>query len=273
MRTNKWISTFHYASIGTLLLMTLFPFYQTLINSFKYRMEIVTNFWGWPAEYHLDNYSTSFQYLLPMIFNSIIITACIVIGVLVLSTTAAYSFSRFEYPGKEVLYFLVIMLYMIPGFLLLVPQFVLIKNMGLLDTLAGQIFPPLTLGSTVATILVREFFNNIPKSMFEAAEVEGATDLSIYARIAIPLSLPIISVVAILNTMTGWNNYIWPLVIISDNSVKPVILALGNIPGKIQQGLGLQLAGYVIASIPLLLLFSFASRPFVRGLTAGSVKG
>jgi ABC-type glycerol-3-phosphate transport system permease component len=273
LRKNRFITCSHYLFLFLFLILTLFPFYQTLINSLKYRMEIVTNFWGWPTILHMDNFATAFQYLWPMILNSLFITSCIVLGVLFISTTAAYSFSRFEFPGKEILYFLVIMLYMIPGFLLLVPQFILIKNMGLLNTYAGQIFPPLTVGSTVATILMREFFGNIPKSLFESAEIEGARNRTIYSRIVIPLSLPVISVVAILNAMSGWNNYIWPLVIVSDASVKPVILALGNIPGNVKQGLGLQLAGYVIASIPLLILFSIASRSFVAGLTAGSIKG
>jgi ABC-type glycerol-3-phosphate transport system permease component len=270
---NPIKSTFHYAILFVLLVSTVFPFYFTVINSFKHRMEIIKQFWSFPLTLHLDNYVTAAKFLWPFMMNSMIVTVCIVLGVLVLSTMAAYSFARFQFPGREFLYFLIIMLFMIPGFLLLVPQFILIKNMNLLNTYSGQILPPMTLGSTMATLLMREFFSGIPKGFFEAAEIEGAGEWLIYLKIAIPLSFPIISVVAILNTMTGWNNYIWPLVITSGDAVKPVILALGNIPGTMRQGLGLQLAGYVIASIPLIALFSVATRAFVTGLTSGSIKG
>ncbi|TBL70822.1 carbohydrate ABC transporter permease [Paenibacillus thalictri] len=263
----------HTAALIVLLALTVFPFYLTVLNSFKDRVDILKRFWGIPAQWHLDNYATAFRYLLPFLANSIFITAMIVLGVLILSSLAAYSFARFQFPFQHVLYFLILMLLMIPGFLLLVPQFILIKDMGLLNTYSGQIFPPIAIGSTMATMLIKEFFAGIPKGLFEAAQMEGAPEFNMYVRIAIPLSVPILSVVAIMNTMQGWNNYIWPLVITSGNSVKPVILALGQIPGTVSQGLGLQLAGYVIASVPLLILFAATTRTFVAGLTSGSMKG
>jgi ABC-type glycerol-3-phosphate transport system permease component len=263
----------HGLVLFVLLFLTLIPFIYTLINSFKYRIEIVKDFWGLPSPFHWDNYTTAINYLLPYFVNSIIITTGIVVGVIFLASMAAYSFARFQFPGKEIFYFMIIMLLMIPGFLLLVPQFTLIKSLGLLNTYSGQIFPPMTLGATMATLLMREFFVNIPKGLFESAQMEGAGEWTIFSKIAIPLSMPIISVVAILNTITGWNNFIWPLVITSGDSVKPIILALGSIPGSLQQGLGLQLAGYVFSSLPLLIIFSIASRSFVTGLASGSVKG
>jgi ABC-type glycerol-3-phosphate transport system permease component len=272
-RKRTGVRLLHLAGLGLLLLLTLAPFYFTLSNSFKYYLEIVRNFWGFQWPPHGDNYADALVQLLPYFRNSFIVTFGVVAGVLIVATTASYSFARFRYPGKEVLYFLVIMLFMVPGFLLLVPQFVLIKHLGMLNTYQGQIFPPLALGSTMATMLIREFFQGIPKGFFEAAEIEGAREWKIFLHIAVPLSYPIISVVAILNAMHAWNNYIWPLVITSGESVKPIILVLGHLSGSLQQGLGLQLAGYVLASIPLIVLFSFATRTFVSGLTTGSMKG
>jgi ABC-type glycerol-3-phosphate transport system permease component len=272
-KNQPFYSISHYAVILFLLLITVFPFYMTLLNSFKDRVGIIKQFWGIPTALHWENYATASRYLWPFLIHSAIITASIVAGVLLLSSMAAYSFSRFQFPGKELLYILIVMLFMIPGFLLLVPQFVLIKNMGLLNTYTGQVLPPMTVGATMATMLMREFFSNIPRGFFEAAEMEGAPERTIFLRIAIPLSLPVIAVVAILNTMSGWNNFIWPLVITSGDAVKPVVLALGRIPGTVQQGMSLQLAGYVIASIPLIALFAFANRAFVAGVTSGSIKG
>lgn len=267
------IATGHWFVLLLLAFITLFPFYMTLLNSFKDRIGIIKHFWGMPDAFHAGNYATAFRYLWPFMVHSLFITACIVAGVLILSSMAAYSFTRFQFPGKELLYVLIVMLFMIPGFLLLVPQFILIKNLGMFNTFQAQIFPPMTIGSTMAIMLMREFFGTLPKSFFEAAEMEGAKERAIFVRIAIPLSLPVIAIVAILNTMSGWNNYIWPLVVTSGDKVKPVVLALGRIPGTLQQGMSLQLAGYVIASVPLILLFMFANRAFVEGVTAGSIKG
>src|SRR5205085_6250195 len=111
------------------------------------------------------------------------------------------------------------------------------------------------------------FFEGLSESLMEAAEVEGAGDLRIYFQIAIPLSIPILSTVAVINALLGWNNYVWPLVVTSGDKVKPVILALGSMHGTVDQVQGLQFAGYVISSIPLLLLFLIATRSFVSGIT------
>ncbi|MFC0212952.1 carbohydrate ABC transporter permease [Paenibacillus chartarius] len=265
--------TVHYAVLALLLLATVYPFYMTIINSFKHRMDFLRNFWGLPQQYFLDNYVTAGGYLLPYMANSAIVTVGIVLVVLLLSSMAAFSFAVYDFPGKGWLYVLVIMLMMIPGFLLLVPQFVLVKSLGLLNTFAGQILPPAAVGSSMGTMLIREFLAGLPKGLFESAELDGAGPWRVFANMAMPLAKPIMSVVGILSAINGWNNYIWPLVIISDERFKPVILVLGKISGTVEQGVSLQLAGYVIASIPFLILFLFATKPFIAGLTSGSMKG
>jgi ABC-type glycerol-3-phosphate transport system permease component len=165
------------------------------------------------------------------------------------------------------------MLMMVPAFLLLIPQFILFKNMGLLNTYWAQIFGPMAGASALATMLMRTFFEGISGSLFEAAEMEGAGDLRIFWQIVLPLSQPVIATVAIINALTGWNNYIWPLVVTSGDKVRPIILALSNIKGPMDQVQGLQFAGYVIASLPMLILFVFATKSFISGITSGAVKG
>ncbi|MBO7742893.1 carbohydrate ABC transporter permease [Paenibacillus sp. MWE-103] len=262
-----------YAALAFLLAATLLPFYMTLINSWKHRMDIYKHFWGWPAHFYVDNYGTAAGYLLPYMANSIVVTAGITAAVLVLSSMAAFSFAAYEFPGKGLLYTLVVMLMMIPGFLLLVPQFVLVKSLGMLDSYAGQIFPPAAVGSAMGTLLIREFLAGLPAGLLESAQLDGAGPWRIFSRIALPLAKPALSVVGILTAISGWNNYIWPLVIISDEKLKPVILVLGTVSGTVEQGTGLQLAGYVFASLPFLVLFLFATKPFVSGLTSGAIKG
>src|SRR5690606_32517550 len=123
--------------------------------------------------------------------------------------------------------------------------------------------PPMAFGAAMATFLMKTFFEGIPHSLLEAADMEGAGEMQIFLKIVLPLSLPILSTVAIINFLNGWNNYIWPLVATNGDSVKPVILALSTITGGMNQGVGVKLAGYLISSLPLLLLFLVATKPFI----------
>ncbi|WP_248924022.1 carbohydrate ABC transporter permease [Paenibacillus hamazuiensis] len=256
-----------------LLLLTLFPFYMLLITSLKFQDQIVHHFWIPAFPLHFENYIGAFRQTWPFIWNSILITAGIIVCVLVNSTLAGYSFARFQFFGKPALYSLIIMLMMVPGFLLLIPQFILFKHLGLLNTYSAQIFGPMAGASALATMLMRTFFEGISGSLLEAAEAEGAGELRVFWSIVLPLSKPVISTVAVINALTGWNNYIWPLVATSGDKVKPIILALSNIKGPLDQVQGLQFAGYVIAALPMLILFMFATRSFISGITAGAVKG
>jgi ABC-type glycerol-3-phosphate transport system permease component len=256
-----------------LVALTLFPFYMLLISSLKFQDQIIHHFWTLVFPIHLENYAGAFKQTWPFIWNSILITSGIIACVLINSTLAGYAFARFTFTGKGLLYSLVIMLMMVPAFLLLIPQFILFKNMGLLNTYWAQIFGPMAGASALATMLMRTFFEGISGSLFEAAEMEGAGDLRIFWQIVLPLSQPVIATVAIINALTGWNNYIWPLVVTSGDKVRPIILALSNIKGPMDQVQGLQFAGYVIASLPMLILFVFATKSFISGITSGAVKG
>jgi ABC-type glycerol-3-phosphate transport system permease component len=256
-----------------LLLITLFPFYMLLITSFKHYDQIVHQFWVPAFPLHVGNYPEVLMQIYPFLLNSVFITAGIIFCVLLNSTLAGYAFIRFDFIGKNVIYALIIMLMMVPGFLLLIPQFILFKDLGLINTYWAQIFGPMAGASAMATMLMRTFFQGLSKSLLEAADMEGAGDFRVFFQIILPLSVPIISTVAIINALLGWNNYIWPLVVTSGDKVKPIILALNNIEGTIDTVQGLQFAGYVVASLPLVLLFIFTTKTFVSGITAGAVKG
>ncbi|WP_407267789.1 carbohydrate ABC transporter permease [Radiobacillus sp. PE A8.2] len=267
--TTLW----NFCFVTFLLLLTLFPFYLLIITSFKYQDQIINHFWIPIFPLHLENYLNAFMQIWRFILNSVVVTGGIIVGVIINSTMAGYAFSRFNFIGKNFMYYFIIMLMMVPGFLLLIPQFILFRDLGLINTYAAQILAPMAFGTALATMLTRTFFEEIPKSLLESAEMDGANELQIFAKIFIPMSKPIIATIAVVNAITGWNNYIWPLVVTSGDKVRPVILALNNISGPLNEVQGIEFAGYVIASIPILILFSFATRPFVAGLTSGALKG
>jgi ABC-type glycerol-3-phosphate transport system permease component len=273
MRKINVSSKANYAVMSLFLLITLFPFYMLLITSFKFQDQIIHQFWLPAFPLHYENYATAFMKIWPYMLNSIVITVGIVLGVLINSSMAGFTFSRFTFFGKSTLYYLIIMLMMVPGFLLLIPQFILFRDMGMINTYYVQILAPMASGSALATMLVKTFFEGIPLSLYESAEIDGASEFRIFYGIALPLSKPIIATVGIINALSGWNNYIWPLVVTSGDKVRPVILAVTNLKGPMDQVQGIQFAGYIIASIPLIILFSMATKAFVSGLTAGAVKG
>lgn len=253
--------------------LSMYPFFVMLVSSLKYQMQIYENPWFFSAPFHFGNYRVAFEQIAQPILNSILITAIGVMTTVIASSTAAYTFARHDFPLKNFFYGFIIMLLMIPGFVILVPQFINIKNMGMYNTILGQALPPAASYTAMGVLLMRTYFEGLSKSLYEAAEMEGAKDFRIFTRIVLPLSKPILATVAIMSGLSIWNNFVWSLVVTTGEKVMPVILAISVLKGNINEGDGVKLAGYIIASLPLLILFFAATKPFVAGLTQGAVKG
>lgn len=269
----KWNQLVVYIGILGLLILTLFPFYLMLNSSVKYNMQIISNLWFPSLPLHFDNYINAFQQVFSYMLNSLVVTTGIVIGVIFVATLAGYTFVRFtDMPGRNVLFFIILSFMMVPAFLVLIPQFMVVSNLNMLNSYIVQILPPIGALAPMAMFLSRTFFEDIPESLFEAASMEGAGEFKILTHIVYPMSGPVIATIAIMNCVAGWNNYTWPLMTATDKQVKPVVLALQGIVGNSQNYQGVQLAGYVIASLPLIIFFSFATKPFISGLSSGAVK-
>lgn len=266
------------AAVGRLLLafilfLTLVPFYLLLSNSFKWSEEIVKFPFALPDQWHFTNYVKSAVQVFRPMLNTLMVTACVIVVVLIAGTLAAYAFVRFRFFGSTVLYLAIMALLMIPGFVLLIPQFIQINRLGMYNTYAGLIFPPAAASSATATFLLKASMEGIPKSLFEAADMEGAGELQILMRIVVPLSRPALSTVVIMTGLAAWNNYLWPLVSTTGESTQQIAVALTKLVRSAAEGNGVMFAGYVTASLPLIILFSCASRAFISGLTQGAVKG
>jgi len=154
----------------------------------------------------------------------------------------------------------------------LAPQFIIVRSLGILNTYLVQILPLTGAVSIISTFLVRTYLEGLPKALFEAADIEGAGPIMTLAYIVVPISKPIFAVLLINNSIAAWNNYIWPLVAANKENVRPIIIAIRdvNVPAYYQYGT--RFAAYIIASVPLLVLFAINTKAFISGVTSGSIK-
>ncbi len=275
------------ASLGVLTSLTLLPFVMTLLLSQKTNSEIMLHFWALPRQLHPDYFLDAFEAIRPYMFNSIIIGSVAVLGVAWLSSLGGYVFARLDFGGKRVLFILILGLMMIPGIMTLIPSFLWYKEFplvggnnwlgtggtGFLDTRLVLILPYIAGGQVFGIFLARTFFESLPESLFEAARIDGASEWKTYWHIALPLSLPIIATLAIMNFTAAYNDYIWPLITVSDKAIQTFSVGVTTFGSESNLEQGPTMAGFVVGSIPLIIAFAFGMKYYVEGLTQGAVKG
>jgi multiple sugar transport system permease protein len=205
--------------------------------------------------------------------NSVVVAAATTLGSVLLSSMMAFAFARFRFPGRKLLFGLLLIGLMVPTMMLIIPQFILAKRLGLLDSLSGLVF--FYVGGTLAlnTFLLRGFFERIPVDLEEAMIVDGATSWTRYTRLILPLSRPALATVAIFSFLASWDEFIWALTIINDPQKRTLPIAISLFQGEHQTSWGLVFAGSAIAVTPVIAVFLFFQRHFVSGLTTGAVKG
>jgi ABC-type glycerol-3-phosphate transport system permease component len=260
------------ALLTALGILTFFPFIITIIISFKTipqfnHQPFLPTF---PLQY--NNYVVAFRSTYLYIVNSTYVAGVAVVLTLIVSCSTAYAFARFDFPLKQPLYLLFIGLLMIPPILSLVTRFIMVKNLGLLNTHWSLIIPYISGGQVFMIFVAKTFFENLPEDLFESARLDGARELRILWSIALPMSRPIIWTLAVLNIRNNWNNILWPLITLSDRAKFPVSVGLLYFRNQYLVDRGPMMAGYIIASIPMIILFTIASRQFVEGLTSGALK-
>lgn len=221
---------------------------------------------------HWENYGLAWQIVQQFIQNSIFVSGVTVVGVLLLASLSAYAFGVLEFPGRQVLFYLVLALMMVPSAMTLIPSFVLVKDLRLLNTPWAMILPWIASGQVFAMFILRTFFESLPKELFDAARIDGASEWQSYWRIALPLSKSMLGVAAILNILGTWNNLIWPVLTVQKQDLLPLTPGLWTYQTEYFTRYGLTMAGLLIGSIPLVILFVFTSRWFVAGLTSGAIK-
>lgn len=254
------------------VVFTLYPFFVMIAASFKTNLQFFENIFTFTRPLHWEHYGVAWPQVYPYLLNSLLVAASTIALTMTVSALAGYAFARYSFVGKNILFYLMMSMMMVPYFLILIPQFIMCRNLGILNTFIVQILPASGAFSVLSTFLIRTHMEGLPDSLFEAAAIEGAGDLRLFTHIAIPLSKPILATVLITTLTSSWNNYLWPLVSANTDQVRPVVVAITKISAGMTQRQGVQFSGYILASLPLVLVFLFATKPFVEGLTAGSIK-
>lgn len=260
------------ALLALILLLTFFPFAFMVMTSFKDTHQFYHSFWlpAWPV--HLENYAGALTDMQAYIANSIFVTAVSISGILVFGAIAGFLFARYRFFGREIIYYGMISMMMIPGVLLLVPSFLWVKRLGLLDSYAVMILPYISGGQILGIYLLRGFFSQIDNDLFEAAQVDGAGLLRQLWHVGLPLAKPVLGVVAIVSALGVWNQFLWPLVTTSSEDVMVLTVGMLRYNTRVVGQYGRMFAGYTISAIPLGILFLLATRVFMKGITAGALK-
>jgi raffinose/stachyose/melibiose transport system permease protein len=211
---------------------------------------------------------------LPQFFlNSLLITVPTVILVLMISSLAAFGFSRLPFRGSGIWYILLMLTLMIPIPTLVIPLFQTAKQLGLLNNYLGLILPYTALGIPFAVVVLTSYFSRLPRDLEDAARLDGCTSFQVYRQILLPLSLPAMAVVFIWQFMVSWNEFILALVLMQEEGRKPLILVPLIYNGVYLSKPGALFAILTIITVPVILIYLFMQRYFISGLTAGSLKG
>jgi len=267
-RTSIW----HSLILAVFVFLTFYPFLFLFINSFKSIPQFFLHPWGVTFPLHGGNYAEAWAALVPFMGNSIAICVVTILGVLTVGCVTGFAFARFDFPGKQVLYYGILAMMMVPGVLMLIPSFLLAHDLQLLNTYWVMLLFYIAGGQIIAIFLLRNFFEAIPEDLFSAAKIDGANTFQMLRYIALPLSVPIMSTIAILTGLAAWNNFLWPLVTVSDSSMKVVTNGIMEFNSAYGGAYGTMFAGYIIAAVPMLIVIVVAMRAFMRGLAAGAIK-
>jgi multiple sugar transport system permease protein len=226
-----------------------------------------------PSGIHWQNY-TDALHAVPFgrfFVNSALVTGASVLGNLVLCSLAGYAFARLRFFGRDVVFVLILATLMVPFQVVMIPTFLIMKHLGLIDSLGALILPNLV--TPFGIFLMRQFFRTLPIDLEEAARIDGCSRLGTLVRIVLPLSGPALATLAVITFLYSWNDFLWPLIAIQSTDHMTLQLGLSTLQGAHATNWTLLMAGNVMATLPMLLAFVLAQRQFVNSIAATGVKG
>lgn len=255
-------------------LMSLFPLYWLITSSFKTSAAVVKMPPDWfPKTFNFSNFVDVFQNTpaLKWAFNSITVSLVATVSLIIISSLAAYAFSKLEFKGRNIIFIIFISSLMIPKEVMIVPLYRIVDNMGMVNSLHGMIWP--NVATAFGVFLLKGFFDSIPNSIRESAKIDGASELRIFVKIMLPMVRPGIAALFILFFVDVWNDYLWQLVIGQEENAKTLMVGTATLMQDLNPNFAYKMAGATIAAIPMLVVFLLFQRYFTSGITAGAEKG
>ena len=258
------------------LIVWMLPLAGVFLTSFRSLADINSgNYWGWPSEFALvENYTQVFT-VTPMIqyfLNSLVITIPTVLGTLLLSSLAGYSLAKHRFRGNFLIFALFIAGNFVPAQILMIPVRNLTLNLGVYDTKLALILFHTSFQIGFCTFFLRGFIKELPHELIESARIEGASEFRVYWNIILPLILPALAALAVLEFTFIWNDYFWALVLVQGDEARPVTLGIQALRGRWTASWHLISAGSIVAALPPVVLFFMLQKHFITGLTLGAIK-
>lgn len=265
-----------YVLLVLIAAVILLPLIWMLSTSFKPKSQLfLPDIYWFPKRFTWKNYTDLLNNpSIPIIrwfLNSIGVAAASTILVLILDSLAAYAYARMEFPGRKLIFASLLTTLFLPGLMFLIPNFVTIADMGLLNTYAGVILPGLA--GVFGVFFLRQFFESLPKELEEAARIDGANRFQTFYKIALPLARPALATLGIITFLASWNDFLWPLLILQDTNLLTLPPGLGTLQGAYTSEYGLMMAGAVIAAIPTLVIYIMLQRFIVQSVANAGLKG
>jgi multiple sugar transport system permease protein len=254
--------------------VTVIPVIWTVLSSLKSNDTIFAVPMQWlPDSLHWNNYSEAFE-VAPFgryFLNSAIVAASVTATTVFFGAMAGYGFSKFRFPGRDVVFGLVLVTFMIPFPVIMIPLFVLVRNFGWVNTYWGLIIPGALTG--FAVFMMRQFIQAIPGELFDAARIDGAGEMRIFLTLVLPLARPALATLGILTFLESWNNLLWPLIVIQSDEMVTIPLGLTKFSTLYSSNYAQMLAMAVIASLPVLVVFVIGRRQIINSLMLSGIKG
>ena len=272
---KRWVDWPKHLIIWGVLALELIPLYMMIQISGKDNATFMVNPWR-PVSlraWEWANLRFGLELIGPYIANTVFVVVSTTVASMILAIMAAYFFARYRMPLHTFLWYFFLILMLMPGVANIVPLFMLLSSMNLLNTLYALVLIGIAGGQVFQIYVLRNFIEDIPRDLFEAGEIDGASHLQQIRHIVVPMAAPIIGTLGVLAFLQQWNDFMMPLIILRDRELFTLGVGLIYLDGEYVKQWGQMMGAFLIASIPLFILFIFCMKLFVRGLAAGAVKG
>lgn len=262
-------------SIITIYAITLlFPIYWMFCTALKDSRRVLDFPPSmWPDPFTIESFKVLFSQPLfsKWAFNSVVYAGCATLGQLFFCTLAGYALAKMEFPGRKIIFWLIISTMMIPGQVTLVPLYKLMATFGWVNTYFGLVVPALV--APFGIFLMKQFIQSMPSELMDAARIDGCSEPGVFLRVIMPLAKPGMAVLGIFTFTGTWNSLVWPLVIANSDKMQTLTVALPAMQLREQANFGLQMAGAVVTAMPVFFVFFALQKYFIKGITVGALKG